>query len=246
MCGRYQLLIPFRELVALYGTQLTVEFLNGLDSTERSSGKIVRINCRPTDDVPIVKLEGNAPVIVWARWGYPKLWEEGKTKEPWKRQPLINTKAETALDKTTWRESTIRRRCIIPTTGFYEWLNIDGGKYPLHFRSTEAVCSIAGIWEEFYIHGRQSTCLSVITTDANQSVSDIHGRMPLILDKRDETDWLGTKDHSRLMSILASKPANLSRSPVSTALNNSQSRDSSLLVADWSEDEVTTRQGSLW
>jgi putative SOS response-associated peptidase YedK len=174
------------------------------------------------------------------------MWEASANRDPWKSQPLINTKAETALTKVTWREATQARRCLIPATGFYEWISVDGKKYPMLFSCSEPLFSMAGVWQEFVREDRTVTCVSVVTTDANASVSKIHTRMPLILDKRDHGDWLGTRDNPRLLSLLESTPGTLSSRPVSTALNRGLCRDSSLLIADWSLDDVTTKQGSLW
>ncbi len=239
-------MLPYRELIALYGAPLTEEFAIGLSTTEKETGRLERIDYRPTEDVLMVHGTTSSMEHKWVRWGFPKAWETSERRDPWKSQPLINTKAETALDKVTWREATRRRRCLIPATGFYEWMSVNGKKYPLLFSATEPLFSMAGLWQEFTRGEATVTCVSIVTTAANDSVSDIHSRMPLVLDKQDYGDWLGSKDNSRLNSLLNSTPSPLSSRPVSTALNRGLCRDSTLLNADWSVEDVTTRQGSLW
>ena len=245
MCGKYQLMLPFRELISLYGVSLADAFTCGLSDSERETECIERVDLRPTEEVLMDCGKAGSPSLKWARWGFPKLWKTEKNN-PWKSQPLINTKAETALERVTWREATRTRRCLIPATGFYEWMKVNGDKYPLLFFTEKPLISFAGVWQEFSREDEAVTCVSIVTTAANDSVSDTHNRMPLILEESAHYDWLHTDDTPRLRFLLGSKPPPLSHRPVSTALNRGLCRDSSLLNADWDIHDVTTIQGTLW
>lgn len=97
---------------------------------------------------------------------------------------LINARAETALDRKTFRESILHRRCIIPAKHFYEW---DREKNKVTFLREDApVLYMAG----FYRSYQNEEHFIIITTQANASVEKIHDRMPLILEEKELEDWV--------------------------------------------------------
>ncbi len=102
-------MLPFRELVSLYGTPLTEEFSRGLTAVEKKTERIERVDLRPTEKVLMVHGGTGSPSLKWVRWGFPKGWNT-ESQDPWKSQPLINTKAETALERITLLELANRSR----------------------------------------------------------------------------------------------------------------------------------------
>ena len=116
------------------------------------------------------------------------------------RQKTMNARCETLFEKKTFSEPVLKRRCLIPSTGYFEYHhNADNSKTPyfLHIKNEE-IFSMAGIWNKWInpITKREIQTFSLITTVANPLVSEIHnggnfaGRMPLILSHEDEEKWL--------------------------------------------------------
>ena len=108
-------------------------------------------------------------------WGFPQYQKKGL---------LINARAETALERRTFRESVLHRRCVIPARHFYEW-DSDKNKVTF-FREDRPVLFMAGFYNWFQDDER----FIILTTQANASVSPVHNRMPLILDEGELKDWV--------------------------------------------------------
>lgn len=97
---------------------------------------------------------------------------------------LINARSESALDKRTFKESVLHRRCIVPAKGFYEW---NKSKEKFKFERTDSdVLFMAGCFDIY--EGQKQ--FVIFTTKANSSVSKVHERMPLIVEKDEIDKWL--------------------------------------------------------
>lgn len=108
-------------------------------------------------------------------WGFPRYGQKGL---------LINARAETAMERRTFRDSVLHRRCIIPAKYFYEW---DMDKNKVRFlRRDEPILYMAG----FYNHVQGENRFMILTTQANASVIQTHDRMPLILEGSELEDWV--------------------------------------------------------
>ena len=129
----------------------------------------------PSQNAMILKGEGNHLAAEQMRWGFPG-FEKGKL--------LINARAETALERPTFRESVQDRRCIIPARGFYEW-NKSKEKFTFERKETP-VLFMAGCYNRY--EGQER--FVILTTDANSSVAPVHNRMPLILEPEELKDWV--------------------------------------------------------
>lgn len=105
---------------------------------------------------------------------------------------MINAKAETIAQKPSFRESFSYRRCLIPADGFYEWLQTDHGKLPYRFTLKKgALFGFAAIWDAWKNpEGKIILTFAIITTDANLLARQLHDRMPVILQQKDESLWL--------------------------------------------------------
>ena len=117
------------------------------------------------------------------------------------RKP-INAKCETVSTLLTFRDAYRLRRCILPVDGFYEWKAIKGqrAKQPYAIAMKDGTpFGIAGIWENRKdpASGEWIRTFAVITTDANELVTEIHDRMPAILLPEDYTRWLSDKPDPR-------------------------------------------------
>lgn len=170
-----------------------------------------RYNIAPTQPV-IAVLQEQARTIENLRWGLVPSW----AKDIGIGSRLINARVETIAEKPSFRSALARRRCLIPADGFYEWREADnpeeGGRTPMHIRRRDgALFAFAGLWEEWSgPDGSPLRTCTIITGTPNPLLAPIHDRMPMILRREEEDDWLypGRHDTQSLLSLLAPYPAN--------------------------------------
>jgi len=140
----------------------------------------------PTNIVPILSRDISNITPELSIWGFPKFHSKGV---------IINSRAETAIEKPTFRKSLLERRCVIPSTGFYEWKQ-DASKQRYRFSLPESEnLYMAGIWNEFKDERR----FVILTTAANNSMVDIHNRMPIVLQKEKIEDWILDSDYAMML-----------------------------------------------
>ncbi len=169
-----------------------------------------RYNIAPTQPVVAV-LQEEARSIQRLRWGLVPSW----AKDPGIGSRLINARVETIAEKPSFRTALARRRCLIPADGFYEWREADtpeeGGRTPMHIRRRDGgLFAFAGLWEEWHApDGAPLRTCTIITGTPNPLMAPIHDRMPMILRREDEDEWLepGSRDTQSLLSLLAPYPA---------------------------------------
>lgn len=152
---------------------------------EKEIGRVVQnIHiCMGTERTGDIYPSQTAPVICGREsqlWGTQMKWGFcGRN-----RKLLINARAETAMERSTFSESVRQRRCIIPAKHFYEW---DGGRQKVTFRYPQkAVIYMAG----FYQLQEDGPHFIILTTAANNSVRPVHERMPLILEEGEIRPWI--------------------------------------------------------
>ena len=189
MCGRY-----------LFSTQEYKEFRQIVrDAQRRSSGQRDELNfpmagdIAPTNEAPVLVASGDKVVAEFQRWGIPG----------WRGGLMINARAETVCEKPMFRRSMAAQRCVIPANGYYEW---DAGKHKYFFQLPGKPIYLAGIYDN--IEG--VNCFVVLTTAPNETVRDIHNRMPLILTHEQVRPWL--TDSQAALQLLTISPPALQRS----------------------------------
>ncbi len=129
----------------------------------------------PSESGPVLVGAGGKLKARAMRWGFPS------TRS---KQLLINARAETALVRPTFAESVRRRRCVIAAAGFYEW---DAKKTKVsYFLPGERTIYMAGFYKRFDGEER----FVILTTEANESVRDVHERMPVILARSEVAEWV--------------------------------------------------------
>jgi putative SOS response-associated peptidase YedK len=155
------------------------------------------------------------------RWGLIPSWAD----DPEIGSRMINARSETVAEKPSFRRAFKERRCLIPANGFYEWRKENGGKQPYYFRMKDGrPFAFAGLWESWDRHGGgEIQSCTILTTDANDLVSEIHHRMPVILPQEDYELWLDStlREPDQLLPLLAPYPTNdMEAYPVSRRVNN--------------------------
>jgi putative SOS response-associated peptidase YedK len=164
--------------------------------------------------------ETDTPSYTLLHWGLVPFW----SKSPKTKYILNNARAEGIEKKASFREPLKRRRCVIPASGFYEWLRKGTRKQPYFIRRTDqGYMTMAGVWDHWQGEdGQEITSCSIITTEANTLMLEIHDRMPVILDKNDLAIWLDPDtDQARVLSMLKPCPDPwIETYPVSSRVNS--------------------------
>ena len=149
-----------------------------------------RFNIAPTQSAPVVRLAADGTrEIAMLRWGLVPYW----AKDPAVGTKMINARCEGVEAKPAFRAAIEKRRCIVPATGFFEWKGVAGRKQPFAITLPDRhVFGFAGLWERWKPRegGEPMETFTIVTTDANPAVAEIHDRMPVILPKEAEERWL--------------------------------------------------------
>jgi len=161
-------------------------------------------NVAPGQVIPtIIENKKGEKLLEPCKWGLIPFW----AKDPKIGYRMINTRAETIAEKPSFKYAFQRRRCLIPVNGFYEWRQGDKQPFYIQLKDRE-LFTFAGIWEDWSSDdGSQIRTCSIITTDPNELMQQIHNRMPVILSRENETEWLRNNDKNKLLEML--KPYDL-------------------------------------
>jgi putative SOS response-associated peptidase YedK len=197
-----------------------------------------RYNVAPTQPIPVVRLIDGKRSFALMRWGLLPSW----VGEPKNFPLLINARGESVLDKPAFRNAMRRRRCLIPTDGFYEWQAgpaTAGPKQPYLVRAKRGEggaappLAFAGLWETWTgPNGEELDTAAIVTTDANRTLAAIHPRMPAFIAPDAFDLWLDCDAVPAEEAAALIKPAEdalLEIYPVSPAVNR-VANDSEALI----------------
>lgn len=144
-----------------------------------------RIDAFPGRTAPVVlpDHEGHARALVEAQWGLQPFWAK---RPDWGRLNAYNARSETVTEKPTFRGPFKSQRCIVPATAFYER---DNGRW-VRLKPARGVFAIAGLYEQPNEHTVGLPTFTMITTEPNGKVAQMHDRMPVMLDEEGTRSWL--------------------------------------------------------
>jgi putative SOS response-associated peptidase YedK len=216
MCGRYTIYTKKDALEQRFNAALEESF-------------VPRYNAAPSQLLPIIRND-NPAAITLVSWGFLPSW----VKDFEKMKPQINARAESVTEKPYWRSAFKKHRCLIPSTGYYEWQKAAGGKQPyfIHLENSEPF-AMAGLFSTYTNQaGEVASGYAVITTAANKQLADIHHRMPVILNQNDEQPWLDPElPAADAKSLLQSYPSvDMEAYPVSTRVNSPRQESPQLIT----------------
>lgn len=207
MCGRYSLTVSLDELARVLS----------LDASELDLP--ARYNAAPTQKLPVITNKDPKTLQLF-RWGLIPFW----AKDPAIGNRMINARGETLLEKPSFRTPMRKRRCMVPSDGFYEWKKTADGKVPHHIRLKGGTpFTMAGLWETWKDgEGVPIHSFTLITTDPNELVQPLHNRMPAILRPADRETWLNpdVPAEDAIQLIHSYDPAEMEAYPVSTLVNS--------------------------
>jgi putative SOS response-associated peptidase YedK len=146
MCGRFTLKTPIENVA----TQFQAAAPKNIEA---------RYNIAPSQEILAVWERGKEREMSSLVWGLIPSW----SREP---KGIINARAETLLEKPSFREAFKHRRCLIPADGFYEWKKEANGKQPYYFQLKDGeLFAFAGIWEEWEKGESAVRTCAIITTE---------------------------------------------------------------------------------
>jgi putative SOS response-associated peptidase YedK len=215
MCGRATYKLTWEEIVALYRLTLGPAPHNFQP----------RFNVCPTTTIDAIVAEDGKRELIRARWGLVPGWWKKPLKEL--KLATFNARAETVEEKPMFRSAFKRKRCLIPVSGYYEWQDTPGGKQPWYFtaRDGSPALTIAGLWDEWTNPetGKPLKSCTMIITEPNEFVAEVHDRMPVLLTDRQFDPWLTGEAG---VEYLKPAPNNfLQKLPVSKRVNSSRADD---------------------
>jgi len=188
-------------------------------------------NAAPTQRLPVIRLREGERALALMRWGLVS----SSAKDTKAGANLINARGETVAIRPAFRAAFMRRRCLVPMTGYYEWQQTSAGKVPhyIHLLNAEQF-AVAGLYE--YWPGRDGRepieSFTVITTVPNEMTVKIHDRMPVILPEEAHATWLDP-EHGQtevLQALLKPYPAEEMRAyAVSPRVNSAKNEGPELI-----------------
>lgn len=221
MCGRYSIFTPPAELARRFDVEVP-------DALGR------RYNATPGQQLPVITNEAPERIQL-QKWGLVPSWSDSATGG------LINARAETVDEKPAFRSAYESRRCLVVADGFYEWVETETGKRPYRVAyEDDRPFAMAGIFERWTPSQKQTglgdfgetapdrsvepiETFSILTTEPNDLVADLHHRMAVVLPQADERRWL-TEAHPRDLFDVGDDPA-LRAYAVSRAVNDPSNDD---------------------
>ena len=225
MCGRFSLFTPLAELAQEMG----IEIADGT-SFEPSW------NIAPSTWLPVAcasqRIGDDEQVPVHyrlMRWGFLPSWaKQDKSR-------AINARAETAAEKPMFRTAFTNCRCLIPADGWFEWQKAPHGKIPWYISSnngeTMLMAGLYEVWCSDTVGHIESFC--ILTREASEGLSDIHHRMPVLIARKDCSEWLhSSTSHNRLEHLMsAGEPTGLDWYVVSDGVNSAATDEPALIDA---------------
>jgi len=211
MCGRFS----FSPSDKIIEDRFNISVINSIYKQ--------RYNCAPSQNLAVISNE--APDnLSFFKWGLIPFWAKDKSIG----NKLINARAETIAEKPSFKNSLKQKRCLVLSDGFYEWRKLGKEKVPYRITlSDDSPFAMAGIWDVWKnSEGETIKSFSIITTEANELMQDIHHRMPVILNPEDERKWISKIAVNDALKLLNPYPSELMKYFEVSKLVNSPNNDS--------------------
>ena len=208
MCGRFTLLAEELEIMKEFGIEHHIENYQP------------RFNIAPSQDILAVINDGEKNRAGYLKWGLVPSW----AKDPKIGYKMINARAETANEKPSFKRLLQRKRCLIIADSFYEWKRIENEKTPLRISiKNRKLFAFAGLWDRWQKEENELVTCTILTKQPNEFMREIHNRMPIILPKEKEQDWVSpeTREPDEVRDFLLSlEIEDMNAYPVTSHVNN--------------------------
>ncbi|MCM3173272.1 SOS response-associated peptidase [Paenibacillus sp. MER 99-2] len=218
MCGRFTIIDPLEDIMERYMASIAEGF-------EYKPN----YNAAPMQYIPTIIGSSKGNRLGSLRWGLVPSW----AKDDKIGSKMINARADTLAEKPAYKRLISSKRCIVPCNGFYEWKKEGSSKQPMRILMKDnSIFSLAGLYDTWIDQdgNKLSTC-TIITTEPNNLMADIHDRMPVILRSQDEAEWLN-KDSNKDSILGLLRPydaAEMSAYKVDSAVGNVRNNNEGLI-----------------
>ncbi|MCD4680128.1 MAG: SOS response-associated peptidase [Bacteroidales bacterium] len=227
MCGRFSFTARRDDVENRFGVFIDTD------------AYIPRYNCAPSQKLSVIS-NASPEKLSFYRWGLIPFW----AKDFSIGNKMINARAESIIEKPSFKNSFRRKRCLVLSDGFYEWKKeekVAGAgavagkkeeKVPYRIlKKDNSLFAMAGLWDTWKdAEGRETQSFTIITTSANDLIKDIHHRMPVILQPEHERLWLDEFDKQKHLELLKPYPSELMKTYRVSKLVNSPLNDNKELI----------------
>jgi len=183
-------------------------------------------NISPGQDVNIILSYKHENYSLSSNWGYNFI--NSKTQN---KQIVINSRIETINTKLLFKDSFLKRKCIIPANGYFEWSQKQGEKKPYFIQLGDGeLIYFAGIWRKEKLNDHKRRVFSIITKSANKKINEIHHRMPVVLNANNAQDYLDTRENN--INFDNFDDVDLTFNEVSKYVNNPKNNDEKCIISN--------------
>lgn len=218
MCGRFVASTPVSTLATVF------------DADAGSVELRPSWNVAPTSRVAGIRDIDDRRRLDTFVWGLMPAWRRSAGSS----SPLINARAESVTEKPSFRNLVPAHRCIVPMTGYYEWLTTKEAKRKIPYfisRRDGAPMAVAGLWDMADADSGGYPRACVITVAANPHLAEIHDRMPAVLEGDALEAWLEGDQVEAVAALLPLRDGVLDAVEVSTKVNSVRNNDPSNVEA---------------
>ncbi len=189
-----------------------------------------RYNIAPTNLHWILRMKYEEREVLPALWGLINSWAKDRKRAG----SQINARSETLDTRAAYSKSFRERRCLVPADGFFEWTGPKKARRPIWFHKPDGdLLLFAGLYSSWQPEPDVwERTFTIITTEANAVVADIHDRMPVIIAPEQAEEWMdaGETDAEKLRALLLPAADDLLiGTPVSERANSVKNDDPSVL-----------------
>src|SRR5690606_246616 len=113
MCYNYSLKTPAKDLEKRY--RATLESVEIYSPVYHTSGLTY-------SKLPVITNDQPGTIQLF-NWGLIPFWNKDKAKALQARTNTLNARCDTVFEKPSFRSSISSKRCLVPATGFFEWMD---------------------------------------------------------------------------------------------------------------------------
>ena len=209
MCGRFVNIEKKEKIVKLFPSSKVLNYSNK------------SYNISPSNLINVIYKNNNNIYIDNLFWSFSYFNKQNNIT-----QFVINARIETIVSKYLFKESFIKRKCLIISNGYFEWKKIDNTKQPYFISIPKnELMFFGGIWRQEIKNNVKTNVVCIITKDANEDLSKIHSRMPLIMSHNEGLEFLNDNDNRFLENNKSVLEDDIDYYPVSKIVNNPKNND---------------------
>lgn len=228
MCGRFTQAMPWSAVWA---------FSQPLVLAMPDEPLVPRYNVAPTQSAWVIASDGHGGAKAGKmRWGLVPHW----AKDLNSGLATFNARIETAATKPTFRQAFERRHCLLPASGYYEWVSAGKAKQPWYIRPVDAPMMLfAGLWDRWQSpDGTTLLSFTVLTQAADGELASLHDRRPVMVPPSKIGEWLAAGAGSVERLVTRAGGTELAWHRVGKEVGNARAEGASLIEPSGDADST--------